>query len=171
MHESSMKNMNKMFEKILTDEFIGDSCLILDFGGRKLKGNKSYYSLIEHIPNIIYKGVDIVEGSGVDIVMEDPYICPLDNESTNLIVSGQMLEHCEFFWLTIKEMERILKPGGYILLIAPSKGNVHRYPVDCWRFYPDAYQALAKWANLELIESWEDDGEWGDQCGIMRKSK
>ena len=30
---------------------------------------------------------------------------------------------------------------------APSRGPEHRYPNDCWRFYPDGYRALAKYAR------------------------
>lgn len=35
-------------------------------------------------------------------------------------------------------MARILEPGGTMLVVAPSAGIVHRYPFDCWRYYPDS---------------------------------
>ncbi len=33
----------------------------------------------------------------------------------------------------VQAMKRLLKPGGYIILIAPWQYGIHRYPIDCWR--------------------------------------
>ena len=41
-------------------------------------------------------------------------------------------------------------PGGHVYVNAPSNGGVHRYPLDCWRFYPDA--GLAWWNMLETAK-------------------
>jgi len=86
-----------------------------------------------------------------------------------------MFEHVEFFWLTWLQMVRVLKSNGFIFLIAPSRGPEHRHPVDCWRFYPDSYRALAKFGGLELMEvstDLENDaaGQWGDTVGVYRKA-
>jgi hypothetical protein len=74
-------------------------------------------------------------------------------------------------------MCRIVRPGGLIFLLAPSRGPEHRYPVDCWRFYPDGFRALAKWAGVDLLEvstDWEEDSSpdsapWGDTVGVFRR--
>jgi hypothetical protein len=46
---------------------------------------------------------------------------------------------------------------------------VHRYPLDCWRFYPDSSVALVTWAHrcglpgVVLMESFIDSNDsWGD---------
>ena len=166
MHDSSMTNMRVMLSRVLTDA----PTLMIDYGGRRIDGHDSYYSLVKDRQNVIYKGLDIVEGPGVDIVSTDPYACPVTSGTVDIIVTGQMFEHCEFFWKTAEDMFRILKPGGYLLAITPSAGAVHRYPVDCWRFYPDSYAAISRWAGFELVDSWtHPDGKWRDCCGIMRK--
>ena len=92
-------------------------------------------------------------GPGVDIVLDDPYRLPFGDGEVDVVVSGQMLEHCEFFWLSFGEMLRILKPDGYLFLIVPSAGPIHNYPVDCYRFYPDAMKALAKYTGLSAGRS------------------
>lgn len=53
----------------------------------------------------------------------------------------------------------------------PSAGPVHRYPVDCHRFHPDAYHALAKWAGCHAIEVFHDvRGPWNDLVGVVSKT-
>lgn len=59
----------------------------------------------------------------------------------------------EFFWLVATEVARVLKLGGLFFLIAPSKRPEHRYPVDCWRYYPDGYRAIGNWSGLETLET------------------
>jgi hypothetical protein len=41
-------------------------------------------------------------------------------------------------------MCRVVRPGGLIFLLAPSRGSEYRYPIHCWRLYPDGFRALAK---------------------------
>ena len=48
---------------------------------------------------------------------------------------------------------RILKPHGLFYVSAPSSGLFHRYPMDCYRFYPDSGNALAKWSRLNGYRS------------------
>jgi SAM-dependent methyltransferase len=97
-----------------------------------------------------------------------------------VVISGQALEHIEFFWLTMLEISRILKPGGLCCLIAPSAGPEHRFPVDCWRFYRDGMAALGKWAGFEILASetgdavaentFSDDSElWRDSMLVARQ--
>ena len=54
--------------------------------------------------------------------------------------------------MLFSELVRVTKPGGLIYINAPSNGPVHRYPVDCWRFYPDSGFALQNWARRNGYE-------------------
>ncbi len=130
--------------------------------------------------SILYSGLDVNPGPNVDYVPSDPYCWPeLQDESFDVIVSGQAFEHIEYPWLIIEEMNRILKTNGLICIVAPSRGPEHKYPVDCWRYYPDGFRALAKWVNLEVLEaktSWGKSGfadgsdQWGDTFCILYKN-
>lgn len=148
---------------------------VVDIGSYDVNG--SYRSLFDQ-PQWRYVGVDLEAGPGVDVVLRSPYRLPMASGSVDLVISGQAFEHVEFFWVTWLEMVRVLKPGGMIFLIAPSRGPEHRYPQDCWRFYPDGYRALAKYGGCTLLEvstDWEphpDPGsrDWGDTVGVFRKT-
>ncbi len=169
MHPSSLENMQHCFDRFLLDGYLDEreSVSVLDLGSMDVNG--SYRDIFQH-PKIDYIGADLTPGKGVDLVLEDPYRIPLADSSVDVVVSGQMLEHCEFFWLTFQEMSRVVTEDGFIFLIAPSAGPIHRYPVDCYRFYPDAYRALAKMSGCHLLE-WRLDerGPWHDLVGIFSK--
>jgi hypothetical protein len=45
-------------------------------------------------------------------------------------------------------------------MIAPSAGFPHRYPMDCWRFYPDSWLALCSYVGLELVEQYRERSSW-----------
>lgn len=88
--------------------------------------------------------------ASVDIVIPPGEKLPFEDSSVDLIVSTSSFEHDPCFWLTFKEMTRIIKPSGYIYINAPTTGPYHGYPGDNWRFYSDAGQALAYWSGKQI---------------------
>jgi len=173
MHTSSLEHMERLVNQYLDPE---QKLAVIDIGSWDKNG--SYRPFFEK-PNWSYTGVDLAEGKNVDVVLTSPYRLPFAANTADLIISGQAFEHIEFFWLTWLEMVRVVKPEGRIFLIAPSRGNEHRYPVDCWRYYPDGYRSLAKYGGVELLEAqtdWKpheapDSAQWGDTVGVFRKPR
>ncbi|MFO1219797.1 MAG: class I SAM-dependent methyltransferase [Burkholderiaceae bacterium] len=173
MHPSAMQNGSRFFDTYVRD-MAGP--FVVDIGSQDVCG-----SLKSVLPsNARYLGVDMVAGKGVDLVIEDPYSLPLADASVDAVVSSSCFEHSELFWVAFLEMMRVLKPHGLLYLNAPSNGPVHRYPVDCWRFYPDSGLALQRWANRNgfdalLLESYisdQSDGYWNDfVCVMLRDAK
>jgi len=119
--------------------------IVIDIGGQDVNG-----SLRGFFKNMNYICVDIEEHSSVDVVIKPGEKLPFDNGSVDLIVSTSCFEHDPCFWLTFKEMSRILKVGGFIYINAPTNGAYHCYPGDNWRFYSDAGQALAYWSGVQM---------------------
>lgn len=108
-----------------------------------------------------YLGLDLEEGPGVDRRMEDPYRLPVEDATLDMCLATSCLEHVEFFWLLFEDMLRAVKPDGLVYLNVPSSGPFHRFPVDCWRFYPDSGVALEKWGRRQgydclMLESFTD---------------
>ena len=171
MHASSLENMQKCYENYICGEYFSrhEKIDVLDIGGANINGT---YADIFSPPNFNYIAVDIASGEGIDQVLVDPYKLPYENASVDVVISGQAFEHVEFFWLLFEEMARVLSADGWIFLIVPSSGPIHRFPVDCYRFYPDAYFALAKYTNLQLVEVYRDlRGPWKDLVGVFTKSR
>jgi SAM-dependent methyltransferase len=130
-------------------------------------------------PQFEYIGVDLAEGKGVDIILNDPYTLPFSDESIDVVVSSSCFEHSELFWVLYLEIMRVLRPSGLFYLNVPSNGAFHRFSVDCWRFYPDSGRALITWArhnnfNPELLESYtsiQKNDIWNDFVAVFLKDK
>jgi len=173
MHQSSYDKMKKF-----RDSYLDPSAelRILDVGGFDVNG--TYRDLFSR-SNYTYHSVDMMEGNNVDIALENPYDWnTIKSNSYDVVISGQAYEHIEYFWITTLQINRVLKEGGLACIIAPASGQEHRYPVDCWRYYPDGLKTIAKWAKMEVLEAWTqwqdlhyDDGSdvWKDSILICMK--
>lgn len=173
MHPSSLQNMLAVRSNYLFN--LKENLTILDVGGRGLDNDRSYKIVFEDLrPN--YLVADIVDGLGVTHVMPGPYSIPLPDSSVDLVVSGQMLEHCSNPFKSVKEMKRVLKTGSFMVLIAPSSGPKHD-DQDCWRFMDDAFKAIAEdIGGITIIADWitkdaTDDRsrKWQDHVFVGRK--
>ena len=176
MHESSMAAMRRFVHDHL-DGYRHRPLRVLDVGAMDVNGS---YRVLFDDPLWEYTGVDLEAGPGVDIVLGSPYDwSAIRSGSFDVVVSGQAFEHIEFPWVTAMQVNRVLVEGGIFCMIVPSGGHEHRYPLDCWRYYPDGARALARWADLEVLSaetSWEpvmqysdDSAAWADTVLVARK--
>ncbi len=170
MHDSSHRKMQEFVATYLAG-MEGTVLEIADLGAHAVDGLPAYRTLFAR-PAWHYRGLDLQPGDNVDVVLADPYRwLELADASVDVLVSGQTLEHVEFPWLTFAEIARVLRPGGIACLIAPASGPEHRYPVDCWRIYPDGMRALARHAGLREVEIFTDwhQGRWKDTFAALQK--
>jgi len=172
MHDTALEFAAAFFDTYTKD---ATGLKIVDIGALDVNG--SLKSVIP--PNNEYVGVDFAEGKGVDVVITDPYALPFANNSIDVCACSSCFEHSEFFWLVFNEILRILKPEGILYLNVPSNGDFHRYPVDCWRFYPDSGIALQNWGrrngyNTALLESFtgrQRTDVWNDFVAVFVKDE
>lgn len=149
---------------------------ILDIGSFDKDGNYNY-GLILNEKKWTYHGLDLKPGNNIDIVVENAYDWEdeIEDETYDLVISGQAFEHIEFFWLTLEQVKRVLKPGGLFFLIVPSTGPVHKNPYDCYRFNENAMKAMAKYINLRVIEYGTNfdkiSDPWYDTFLVAKKSE
>lgn len=170
MHKLSYQIMSRFVDQNLMNR-CDERLQIFDIGSCDVNG--SYRDLFLGQNNWKYCGYDVCSGKNVDRIMQSYWI-PEMSDTADVVISGQTFEHVEFFWLLWKEMVRILKPRGLICLIVPSSGVVHRYPVDCWRFYKDSMYALAKLENISVVEAdtvsyKSKKNHWRDTWAIFQK--
>ena len=129
----------------------GELLKVLDVGSYDVNG--SYKPLFDP-ERFQYTGLDMASGPNVDLVPKSPYSWrELADDAFDVVVSGQALEHVEFFWLVVAEMVRVTREGGLICIVVPRGFDEHRYPVDCYRFLADGMVAIARYVNLEVLHA------------------
>lgn len=142
MHDTALI-AGELFSKM----YGGGNKIVVDIGGLDMCGSLRNFFTDK---GMTYICVDLDAHPSVDIVVKPGEKIPFENGSVDLIISTSCFEHDPCFWLTFKEMSRILKLDGFIYINAPSNGVYHCYPGDNWRFYSDAGQALAYWSGIQM---------------------
>jgi len=168
MHKSSLDKMLR-FRSDYLDEKKNEKLLILDLGSLDVNGSyREYFDIFSWT----YLGMDMSPGKNVDVVLNDPYYWKdIKSDTVDVLISGQAFEHIEYFWISMLEIARVLKPGGLCCIIAPSGGPEHRYPVDCWRFYPDGFSVMARFARLDVVEvstDWKPEVRKEDMSSVWK---
>jgi len=170
MHSSAYSNAEKFYQKYCQDNI--ENKKILDVGSYDVNG-----TMKPIFEKGIYIGLDMEKGPNVDVVGVSHDI-PFERDEFDIVISSSCFEHDDMFWISFKEMCRVLKPGGYMYIQAPSNGPYHGWPGDNWRFYEDSWKALEKWGKhlgheIELVESYISEptnGDiWKDSVGIFKK--
>jgi SAM-dependent methyltransferase len=173
MHYSSFLKAELFVKNYVSKSLTSERRInVIEVGSKSYEEQDTFKSLFaDHRYN--YTGLDVEPGKNVDIVPKSGYVwSELADDTYDVAISGQTFEHNPFFWVTFCEMARILKPGGRLFVIAPGGGPVHRYPYDCWRFYPDAWGALCALSGMDLVETYFEKDSTASQIsgGIWRDS-
>ncbi len=77
----------------------------------------------------------------------------IKDETQDLVMAVELLEHTQHFWDVINEIIRICKIGGYIFITCPSFNYPkHEYPIDLWRIGPNALTSFFPTSNFKTIK-------------------
>lgn len=100
-----------------------------------------------------YVNLDLFAVPGVD-VSADAEALPFPADIFQRVECDAVLEHVRRPELVMREIERVLAPGGYAHLVTPFCHPFHEYPRDYRRFSLDGLKELAG-GRLEVVaEGW-----------------
>jgi SAM-dependent methyltransferase len=168
MHPGAYKFVQTATDNIGFDYF---NARILELGSYIVNG--TVRNIFNGCPD--YVGVDLRPGPGVDVVANATTYCPKEDlASYDLVVTTEMLEHCDDPEAVIKNIHKLLKPGGYLILTAagPERaphgndgegvgeeyyGNIH--PLD-----------LKKWLKIFKNQHIETRPDLGDVYAVCKKA-
>ena len=93
-----------------------------------------------------------VYSSKLDYIMKDEYSVQVDDNCFDVVFSAQVFEHVRKPWVWIKELARILKPGGLLITISPVSWPYHEAPFDCWRAHPEGMKSVLEDSGLIVVK-------------------
>jgi len=99
-----------------------------------------------------YVGLDVVAGPRVDILADTTRRLPFDDETYDTVICTEMLEHTQHPRKSIREISRVLKVRGHVIISAPFTHKLHGEPHDYYRFSHHILKIMLQEANLEPLE-------------------
>ena len=110
-------------------------------------GVKPYYPFFEpHASE--YVGVDVVENPAAD-VRGPVEALPVADASFDVVLCNQVLEHCDDPAQAVRELRRVVAPGGRVLASTHGVQVYHPSPNDLWR-----------WTHAGLERLFTANGDW-----------
>lgn len=117
-----------------------------------------------------YVGLDFAQGKCADLrqpdLTWDGTTIPLTDESVDCAMATEMLEHCPEPLPVLKEIRRVLVPGGSLFFTTQFLWTIHDAPHDHYRYTPYAMQRLLAEAGFEDVRI-EALGGWNASLAQM----
>ncbi len=122
-------------------------------------GNKPYKSLFPHVTEFF--GCDVVQSSlnRVDLLCFADNI-PLPDQSFDVVLCTQTIEHVANFQGLLREANRLLKPGGTLFLSGPMYWYHHEAPYDFHRFTLYGFRYDVEQAGFIVDQIEPNGGKW-----------
>jgi SAM-dependent methyltransferase len=97
-----------------------------------------------------YVGLDYLTDRSRPDVVGSALAIPFAPRSFDTVVSTEVLEHVPEPHRALAEMQRVLRPGGFLVLTTPVYWPRHEVPYDFFRYPYDGIVHLVRAAGLEL---------------------
>jgi SAM-dependent methyltransferase len=116
---------------------------IYEFGSFQVPEQIGFADLRPIFQHKKYVGCDMRKGPGVDKIL-NLHAIDLPSDSVGVVLCFDTLEHVEYPREALKELYRILKPNGMVVISSVMDFPIHDHPYDYWRFTPEAFKSILK---------------------------
>ncbi len=141
----TVENLDKYYIRTKIFEHINGvlpsfSGTLLDIGCGKMPYKNH---ILKHSKVTSYTGLDIEQALTYDVAVKPDVVwdgkhMPFKNDSFDNAFGTEVLEHCPEPEVVLKEVYRVLKPGGLFFFTVPFLWNLHEVPNDEYRYTPFA---------------------------------
>ena len=111
-------------------------------------GHKPYRFLFGNVDK--YIGLDSDGRRGPEVVGTADAL-PFGEGVADVVLCTEVLEHCRNPSATMREIARILRPEGVLILTTPMSWNLHYEPHDYFRFTRYGLQVILAEAGMRLV--------------------
>lgn len=145
-------NSKLLFEKY-AKQYFRPGLRVLEIGP---DGVPSTYQTIVNDSAVAWHTLDIRNDPSLTYHAASEYEFPVESESYDIVLSGQVLEHVRQVWVWVRELGRVCRTGGLVITVNPVSWPYHEAPIDCWRVFPEGMKGLYEWASLTVrLSRWE----------------
>ncbi len=139
-----MKTIHRIFLEDELDKIIptlkGET--ILDMGAKDMR-------YAHYFENSKYIAIDLEPKIKNNYMIQaDAHNLPFPDNTFDIIISTEVIEHTTWPWIVIQELSRILKPGGSLVISWPWLYAITHH--DYWRIHIDSMKKLAEKNNLRI---------------------
>lgn len=146
------ENIRQLTERVSRD-YDYPQVKVLDVAPQVHEGASLYFQKAK------VETLDIDPNSGAtyitDLCQNNSHL--IDNESFDLVMCTEVLEHTLDPFAAVREIFRILKPGGIVAASTPFNFRIHGPLPDCWRFTEHGLRVLFKSFETVMVEALEDE--------------
>lgn len=152
---------------------LNNNARILDVGcgkGRYLK------NLIIDVPDKKYFAIDIsdsvmgyISNQNIEKKQGTLTCIPYEDNYFDMVYACEALEHAVDIKSAVREMSRVVKPGGYIVIIDKNRANVGAIEIEKWEQWPDIEELqniidinCKEAKSVEILKGYD-----GDEKGIF----
>jgi SAM-dependent methyltransferase len=96
--------------------------------------------------------IDVEDRAGqVDHIADSQQMPQIAGGSFDTILCTQVLEHIPRPWDAMRELARVLRPNGTLIVTVPHLSMIHEAPHDYYRFTCYGLQSLCEQVQLEVL--------------------
>jgi len=140
--------------------YVGSKKRVLDVGCGKQPFRPILEELGFHYFGLDYKQnsdgtVDIVTPIDVEFIHQYPQI-----ENFDFVICTEVLEHVANWDMAFKNISKLLKNNGLVLITCPHIYQLHEEPYDFWRPTPYSIKNFAQKYDFEIVELVQAGSGW-----------
>jgi SAM-dependent methyltransferase len=132
-------------DTLLSDAGVGAGSKVLEIGC----GNRAYERLVK-ARQADYCGADFPDNKHADLVLSPQGTLAVPDGSFDAILSIQVLEHVLEPAAHLAEVQRLLKPGGVLILSTHGMWEYHPAPLDYWRWTSEGLKKVLRDNHFQI---------------------